>query len=49
VRRRHVDTSYPNLLGPLDLGFLTLPNWVLMGSMRTGLEDDPADAPRLAA
>ena len=41
--------SYPNLFAPLDLGFLTLPNRVLMGSMHTGLEDDPADAPRLAA
>ena len=30
---------YPNLLSPLDLGFTTLPNRVLMGSMHTGLED----------
>ncbi|WP_281689537.1 NADPH-dependent 2,4-dienoyl-CoA reductase [Pseudonocardia thermophila] len=43
----HLD--YPHLFTPLDLGFLTLPNRVLMGSMHTGLEDDPADAPRLAA
>ncbi len=31
--------SYPHLLAPLDLGFLTLKNRVLMGSMHTGLED----------
>ena len=30
---------YPNLLSPLDLGFLTLPNRTLMGSMHTGLEE----------
>ena len=30
---------YPNLLAPLDLGFTTLKNRVLMGSMHTGLED----------
>ncbi|WP_264211316.1 NADPH-dependent 2,4-dienoyl-CoA reductase [Leisingera thetidis] len=32
-------TAYPNLLAPLDLGFTTLPNRVLMGSMHTGLEE----------
>ncbi len=32
-------TLYPNLLAPLDLGFVTLPNRVLMGSMHTGLEE----------
>jgi len=31
---------YPHLLAPLDLGFTTLKNRVLMGSMHTGLEDD---------
>jgi 2,4-dienoyl-CoA reductase (NADPH2) len=40
---------YPNLLKPLDLGFVTLPNRVLMGSMHTGLEDRARDYPRLAA
>ena len=30
---------YPHLLAPLDLGFTTLKNRVLMGSMHTGLED----------
>ncbi|MEL6477642.1 MAG: NADPH-dependent 2,4-dienoyl-CoA reductase [Pseudomonadota bacterium] len=32
-------TAYPHLLKPLDLGHVTLPNRVLMGSMHTGLED----------
>ena len=40
---------YPNLLAPLDLGFTTLPNRVLMGSMHTGLEDRARDYPKLAA
>ena len=39
---------YPHLLAPLDLGFTTLPNRVLMGSMHTGLEDKAEDYPRLA-
>src|SRR5450756_2486615 len=33
------NSPYPNLLAPLDLGFTTLKNRVLMGSMHTGLED----------
>ena len=40
---------YPRLLAPLDLGFATLRNRVLMGSMHTGLEDRARDFPRLAA
>lgn len=32
-------TRYPHLLAPLDLGHVTLPNRVLMGSMHTGLEE----------
>ena len=32
-------TDYPHLLSPLDLGHITLPNRVLMGSMHTGLEE----------
>jgi 2,4-dienoyl-CoA reductase (NADPH2) len=40
---------YDRLLAPLDLGFTTLPNRVLMGSMHTGLEDRGRDAGRLAA
>jgi 2,4-dienoyl-CoA reductase (NADPH2) len=31
--------TYPHLLAPLDLGFTTLRNRVIMGSMHTGLED----------
>ena len=33
------NTAYPHLLAPLDLGFTTLKNRVIMGSMHTGLED----------
>jgi 2,4-dienoyl-CoA reductase (NADPH2) len=40
---------YPHLFAPLDLGFTTLRNRVLMGSMHTGLEDRASDFPRLAA
>lgn len=40
---------YPHLFAPLDLGFCTLRNRVLMGSMHTGLEDRAADFPKLAA
>src|SRR5690606_25604656 len=32
-------TDYPHLLAPLDLGYVTLKNRVLMGSMHTGLEE----------
>ncbi|QFZ19433.1 NADPH-dependent 2,4-dienoyl-CoA reductase [Saccharothrix syringae] len=42
-------TEYPNLLQPLDLGFTTLPNRVLMGSMHTGNEDRAKDFDKLAA
>jgi 2,4-dienoyl-CoA reductase (NADPH2) len=42
-------SPYPNLLQPLDLGFTTLKNRVLMGSMHTGLEDRAKNFPRLAA
>lgn len=40
---------YPHLLAPLDLGFVTLANRVLMGSMHTGLEDRARHYPELAA
>ncbi|MFZ1724134.1 MAG: 2,4-dienoyl-CoA reductase FMN-binding domain-containing protein, partial [Dokdonella sp.] len=40
--------DYPHLFAPLDLGFTTLPNRVLMGSMHTGLEDRASDYDRLA-
>ena len=42
-------SPYPHLLAPLDLGFTTLKNRVLMGSMHTGLEDKAKDFPKLAA
>ncbi len=40
---------YPNLLAPLDLGFTTLKNRVVMGSMHTGLEDRLWHRSKLAA
>ena len=40
---------YPHLFRPLELGFTTLRNRVLMGSMHTGLEDRASDFPKLAA
>jgi 2,4-dienoyl-CoA reductase (NADPH2) len=40
---------YPRLLEPLDLGFTTLKNRVLMGSMHTGLEDVHGGYKKLAA
>ncbi|MBX3626605.1 MAG: NADPH-dependent 2,4-dienoyl-CoA reductase [Rhizobacter sp.] len=42
-------TAYPHLLAPLDLGFTTLKNRVLMGSMHTGLEDGRKKFPAMAA
>ncbi len=42
-------TSYPHLLAPLDLGYTTLRNRVLMGSMHTGLEDIADSHARMAA
>ena len=42
------NAHYPNLMQPLDLGFTTLRNRVLMGSMHTGLEDKTSDFPALA-
>ena len=41
-------TQFPQLLAPLDLGFTTLKNRVIMGSIHTGLEDRAKDVPRLA-
>jgi 2,4-dienoyl-CoA reductase (NADPH2) len=41
-------SQFPHLLAPLDLGFTTLPNRVLMGSMHVGLEDRPKNLSRLA-
>ena len=42
-------TRYPHLLAPLDLGFTTLRNRTLMGSMHTGLEEKPNGFERMAA
>jgi 2,4-dienoyl-CoA reductase (NADPH2) len=41
--------SYPHLLAPLNLGFTTLHNRVLMGSMHIGLEEVPHGFERMAA
>lgn len=41
--------TYPNLLSPLSVGSLTLPNRIIMGSMHTGLEDHPKTFPAWAA
>ena len=41
--------KYPHLLKPLDLGFTTIRNRVLMGSMHTGLEEAPNGHKRMAA
>lgn len=40
---------YPHLMAPLDLGFTTLRNRTLMGSMHTGLEEKPGGFERMAA
>ncbi|GAA3799408.1 NADPH-dependent 2,4-dienoyl-CoA reductase [Streptomyces chiangmaiensis] len=42
-------SRYPHLLTPLDLGFTTLPNRVLMGSMHVGLEEAEGGFERMAA
>lgn len=42
-------SAYPHLLAPLDLGFVTLRNRVLMGSMHTGLEEQEDSLSALAA
>ena len=42
-------SPYPQLLAPLDLGFTTLRNRVLMGSMHTGLEEEKDGFERMAA
>lgn len=44
-----VPSPFPHLLAPLDLGFTTLKNRVLMGSMHTGLEDGRKHFPAMAA
>ncbi len=44
-----MNPHYPNLFTPLDLGFTTLKNRVIMGSMHTGLEDRFYHVDKLAA
>ena len=44
-----MSAPFPHLLAPLDLGFTTLANRVLMGSMHTGLEDGRRHFPAMAA
>ena len=39
---------YKHLLNPLDLGWTTLKNRVLMGSMHTNLEEIPGGFEKLA-
>jgi 2,4-dienoyl-CoA reductase (NADPH2) len=41
-------SPYPHLLAPLDLGFTTLRNRTLMGSMHTGLEEEKNGFERMA-
>ena len=41
--------AFPNLFRPLDLGFVVLPNRIVMGSMHTQLESRPDGPERLAA
>jgi 2,4-dienoyl-CoA reductase (NADPH2) len=40
---RFAVSRFPHLLQPLDLGFVTLSNRVIMGSMHTGLEEFPPE------
>ena len=49
IKGHAMTTRYANLLKPLDLGFTTLRNRVVMGSMHTGLEDRFYNYPKLAA
>ncbi len=43
-----MSAPYPHLLAPIDLGFTTLRNRVMMGSMHTGLEEHPDGFRRMA-
>ncbi|EKE77937.1 FAD-dependent oxidoreductase [Gallaecimonas xiamenensis] len=44
-----MNAAYPHMLSPLDLGFTTLKNRVLMGSMHTGLEEEKNGFEKMAA
>ena len=41
--------KYPHIFEPLDLGFTTLKNRILMGSMHTGLEEEKNGLERISA
>lgn len=41
--------TYPHLFAPIDLGFTTLKNRIIMGSMHTGLEEAPDGFVQMAA
>lgn len=43
------EQRYPNLFSPLDLGFTTIKNRAIMGSMHTGLEESENGFERMAA
>ena len=49
MNQTSVESPYPHLLAPLDLGFTTLRNRTLMGSMHTGLEEEKNGFERMAA
>ncbi len=44
-----ISTPYPHIFKPLDLGFTSLNNRIIMGSMHTGLEELPNGHERMAA
>lgn len=44
-----LEERFPHLFTPLDLGFTTLPNRAIMGSMHVGLEELPGGFERMAA
>ncbi len=46
MKNKH--SEFPHLLDPLDLGFITLKNRILMGSMHTGLEEEKDGFHRMA-
>jgi 2,4-dienoyl-CoA reductase (NADPH2) len=43
------EAAFPHIFTPLDLGFTTLKNRIIMGSMHTGLEEIPNGHERMAA
>ena len=49
ITRITMTNAYPHLLEPLDLGFTTLKNRTLMGSMHLGLEEEKGGFDKLAA